>query len=73
MVFVFENGFVDVWFIWELYLFLEIIKYGVKIFVNGESIDLYLFGFILVRIKFVEEYFDEVVCFLKVFNKVVVW
>ncbi|MCY7784036.1 MULTISPECIES: aliphatic sulfonate ABC transporter substrate-binding protein [unclassified Bacillus (in: firmicutes)] len=69
----FENGSVDAWSIWEPYLSLETIKHGAKILVNGESTDLYSPGFTLVRTKFAEEHPDEVVRFLKVFNKAVVW
>ncbi|MEA5632408.1 aliphatic sulfonate ABC transporter substrate-binding protein, partial [Bacillus velezensis] len=69
----FENGSVDAWSIWEPYLSLETMKHGAKILVNGESTDLYSPGFTLVRTKFSEEHPDEVVRFLKVFNKAVVW
>ncbi len=48
-------------------------KDGAEILANGESTDLYSPGFTLVRTGFSKEHPDEVVRFLKVFNKAVTW
>ncbi|MCY7945299.1 aliphatic sulfonate ABC transporter substrate-binding protein [Bacillus atrophaeus] len=69
----FENGAVDAWSIWEPYLSIETLKHEAKIIANGESTDLYSPGFTLVRTKFADEYPDEVVRFLKVYDKAVAW
>ncbi|MCY8920538.1 aliphatic sulfonate ABC transporter substrate-binding protein [Bacillus atrophaeus] len=69
----FENGAVDAWSIWEPYLSMETLKHEAKIIANGESTDLYSPGFTLVRTKFADEYPDEVVRFLKVYDKAVAW
>ncbi|MCY9108713.1 aliphatic sulfonate ABC transporter substrate-binding protein [Bacillus atrophaeus] len=69
----FENGAVDAWSIWEPYLSIETLKHEAKITANGESTDLYSPGFTLVRTKFADEYPDEVVRFLKVYDKAVAW
>ncbi|MCY8523035.1 aliphatic sulfonate ABC transporter substrate-binding protein [Bacillus atrophaeus] len=69
----FENGAVDAWSIWEPYLSIQTLKHEAKIIANGESTDLYSPGFTLVRTKFADEYPDEVVRFLKVYDKAVAW
>lgn len=69
----FENGAVDAWSIWEPYLSIQTLKHEAKIIANGESTDLYSPGFTLVRTKFADEYPDEVVLFLKVYDKAVAW
>ncbi|MEC0768560.1 aliphatic sulfonate ABC transporter substrate-binding protein [Bacillus atrophaeus] len=69
----FENGAVDAWSIWEPYLSIETLKHEAKIIANGESTDLYSPGFTLVRTTFADEYPDEVVRFLKVYDKAVAW
>ncbi|WP_406621555.1 aliphatic sulfonate ABC transporter substrate-binding protein [Bacillus atrophaeus] len=69
----FENGAVDAWSIWEPYLSIQTLKYEAKIIANGETTDLYSPGFTLVRTKFADEYPDEVVRFLKVYDKAVAW
>ncbi|MCY8511915.1 aliphatic sulfonate ABC transporter substrate-binding protein [Bacillus atrophaeus] len=69
----FENGAVDAWSIWEPYLSIETLKHEAKIIANGETTDLYSPGFTLVRTKFADEYPDEVVRFLKVYDKAVAW
>ncbi len=69
----FENKSVDAWSIWEPYLSIETLQHGAEILANGESTDLYSPGFTLVRTGFSKEHPDEVVRFLKVFNKAVTW
>ncbi|MEC2308930.1 aliphatic sulfonate ABC transporter substrate-binding protein [Bacillus atrophaeus] len=69
----FENGAVDAWSIWEPYLSIQTLKHEAKIIANGESTDLYSPGFTLVRTKFADEYPDEVVRFVKVYDKAVAW
>ncbi|MGY3836586.1 aliphatic sulfonate ABC transporter substrate-binding protein [Bacillus atrophaeus] len=69
----FENGAVDAWSIWEPYLSIQTLKHEAKIIANGESTDLYSPGFTLVRTKFADEYPDDVVRFLKVYDKAVAW
>ncbi|WNV80651.1 aliphatic sulfonate ABC transporter substrate-binding protein [Bacillus atrophaeus] len=69
----FENGAVDAWSIWEPYLSIQTLKHEAKIIANGESTDLYSPGFTLIRTKFADEYPDEVVRFLKVYDKAVAW
>ncbi|ATO29832.1 sulfonate ABC transporter substrate-binding protein [Bacillus atrophaeus] len=69
----FENGAVDAWSIWEPYLSIQTLKHEAKIIANGKSTDLYSPGFTLVRTKFADEYPDEVVRFLKVYDKAVAW
>lgn len=52
---------------------IETLQHGAEMLANGESTDLYSPGFTLVRTGFSKEHPDEVVRFLKVFNKAVTW
>ncbi|WP_261383689.1 aliphatic sulfonate ABC transporter substrate-binding protein, partial [Bacillus paralicheniformis] len=69
----FDSGAIDAWSIWEPFLSLKTIKSDAAILVDGEQIDKYSPGFTLVRSEFAEKYPDEVIRFLKVYDKAVKW
>ena len=69
----FDSGAIDAWSIWEPFLSLKTIKSDADILVDGEQIDKYSPGFTLVRSKFAEQHPDEVIRFLKVYDKAVKW
>ncbi len=68
----FDSGSVDAWSIWEPFISIESIQNDAKILANGESLDdLYSPAFTLVRKEFADQYPEETVTFLKVFQKAV--
>ncbi|MEC1589745.1 aliphatic sulfonate ABC transporter substrate-binding protein [Bacillus sonorensis] len=69
----FDSGAIDAWSIWEPFLSLKTIKSDADILVDGEQIDRYSPGFTLVRSEFAEQHPEEVVRFLKVYDKAVKW
>ncbi|WP_026678258.1 aliphatic sulfonate ABC transporter substrate-binding protein [Fictibacillus gelatini] len=69
----FETGAVDAWSIWEPFISLETIGKGARILTDGQLLNVYSPGFTVVRTKFAEQHPEQVIRFLKVYEKARLW